>query len=244
MTICGTDEYMAPELFFDEDYGPSVDIFSFGMVLLELIARRKVGEQGFAERRPATKFELDFEATRAVIPSDAPESAVILALQCCDYSQENRPPTEGVFEWLQDLMKDLPDDDIPPPPVAPIPHVSETPKHSVTSRQSVQSASASAADQPRTFPSHSGMSCAPSPQSTTLTLFHTHPLGTVKTDDPERATLDITERPRPSTTVKKPSQPPPPLHTVSPPHDHNKVAHIGLPQKAGWLYKRNKHGFR
>jgi serine/threonine protein kinase len=36
MTICGTNEYMAPELLFDEEYGSSVDIFSFGMVLLEV----------------------------------------------------------------------------------------------------------------------------------------------------------------------------------------------------------------
>jgi serine/threonine protein kinase len=36
MTICGTNEYMAPELLFDEEYGAAVDIFSFGMVLLEV----------------------------------------------------------------------------------------------------------------------------------------------------------------------------------------------------------------
>ena len=36
MTICGTHEYMAPELLFDEEYGPAVDVFSFGMVLWEV----------------------------------------------------------------------------------------------------------------------------------------------------------------------------------------------------------------
>jgi serine/threonine protein kinase len=36
MTICGTDEYMAPELFFDEDYNNSVDLFSFGKRLTYL----------------------------------------------------------------------------------------------------------------------------------------------------------------------------------------------------------------
>lgn len=30
MTICGTDEYMAPEMLFDESFSYPADIFSFG----------------------------------------------------------------------------------------------------------------------------------------------------------------------------------------------------------------------
>ena len=36
------DEYMAPEMLFDEDFSYPADMFSFGMVLLELISRKKV----------------------------------------------------------------------------------------------------------------------------------------------------------------------------------------------------------
>lgn len=36
LTICGTSEYMPPEMLFDEDYSFSVDIFSFGMVIFEV----------------------------------------------------------------------------------------------------------------------------------------------------------------------------------------------------------------
>lgn len=36
MTICGTHEYLPPEMLFDEDYTYSVDIFSFGMVIFEV----------------------------------------------------------------------------------------------------------------------------------------------------------------------------------------------------------------
>ena len=39
MTLCGTNEYMAPEILFDEEYTLSVDIFSFGMVLFEVNSR-------------------------------------------------------------------------------------------------------------------------------------------------------------------------------------------------------------
>ena len=55
MTLCGTTEYMAPELMFDEqNYSFEVDIFSLGMVLLEVLKRGKVGHSGFAERNPRT----------------------------------------------------------------------------------------------------------------------------------------------------------------------------------------------
>ena len=53
MTLCGTAEYMAPELMFDEDcYSFEIDVFSFGMVLLEILKRGRVGHGGFAERSP------------------------------------------------------------------------------------------------------------------------------------------------------------------------------------------------
>lgn len=38
-TILGTPQYMAPELY-DEHYGPSVDIYSFGLCLLEMCTHR------------------------------------------------------------------------------------------------------------------------------------------------------------------------------------------------------------
>ena len=56
MTLCGTNEYMAPELLFDEgNYSFEIDVFSFGMVLLEVMRRGKVGTDGFAERSPRSK---------------------------------------------------------------------------------------------------------------------------------------------------------------------------------------------
>lgn len=36
MTICGTEEYMAPEMLFDEEYSFGVDIFCFGMMVFEV----------------------------------------------------------------------------------------------------------------------------------------------------------------------------------------------------------------
>jgi serine/threonine protein kinase len=59
MTICGTNEYMAPEMLFDEEYTLAIDIFSFGMVLFEIIKRDQIGDHhhsgSFLVRRPQEK---------------------------------------------------------------------------------------------------------------------------------------------------------------------------------------------
>uniref|UniRef100_A0A7R9U3L7 Protein kinase domain-containing protein n=1 Tax=Pinguiococcus pyrenoidosus TaxID=172671 RepID=A0A7R9U3L7_9STRA len=59
MTICGTEDYMAPELIFDEHYDGKVDVFGLGMVLFELLSRRAIGsvedEEEEGSLSPASK---------------------------------------------------------------------------------------------------------------------------------------------------------------------------------------------
>ena len=55
MTICGTHEYMAPEMLFQEEYSSSVDIFSLGLFFFELLKRTKIGQNDFMERKPQSK---------------------------------------------------------------------------------------------------------------------------------------------------------------------------------------------
>lgn len=50
-----------------------------GMVLLELITRKKIGEDGFARRTPAKLFALEAEEVRQESPPDAPDSLLNLA---------------------------------------------------------------------------------------------------------------------------------------------------------------------
>ena len=45
MTICGTDEYMAPEVMMGEKYNEKADVYSFGMVCCELITHRDPPER-------------------------------------------------------------------------------------------------------------------------------------------------------------------------------------------------------
>lgn len=147
MTICGSDNFMAPEVIWGEVYderadvsgaGPAVvagvvqrlvrwlaacstawarvhdgsscssngrrrhslpsavaigdcfQVFSFGVVLWEIIYRKVPGQDGFAERGPRTKFKLDIDALKDGAPADAPASLVNLAASCCAYEPDDR----------------------------------------------------------------------------------------------------------------------------------------------------------
>ena len=124
MTICGTNEYMSPELLFDEEYSNSVDVFSFGMVLLEIMKRQQVGkraESSFAARYPQNSFVLDVDAVQEALPTDAPPSLVMLALQCCEYDVADRPFADDVYEWLLDLGDSFDSSGEVDPEMPPIP---------------------------------------------------------------------------------------------------------------------------
>lgn len=108
MTYCGTEPYMAPELLFEEEYGVEADIFSYGMMLLEIMKREKIGENGFGIRPPSKLFHLDVELTRSQLPEDAPGSLVVMALQCVSFESALRPSSEEIVDWVLDLMEEDP----------------------------------------------------------------------------------------------------------------------------------------
>jgi len=107
MTLLGTDEYMAPEILWGEPYDERADVFSLGCLLWSLLARRVPGAAGFMLREPRTKFKLDFDALRAALPADAPQSLVACAVACCAYEPEGRPSAGDVVEWMDDLLREL-----------------------------------------------------------------------------------------------------------------------------------------
>ena len=119
MSTCGTDEYMAPELHFDEPYGFAVDVFSFGMVLVECLARRQVGAaHGFCARQPSERFQLDFAPVRELAAArGAPDALVALCEQCTHYEVCERPITADVTAAIARLADALPDDAEPEPPL-------------------------------------------------------------------------------------------------------------------------------
>mmetsp|Transcript_8013 Transcript_8013/g.29988 ORF Transcript_8013/g.29988 Transcript_8013/m.29988 type:complete len:540 (-) Transcript_8013:36-1655(-) len=109
LTICGTEDYMAPELLFDEEYGAAADIFSLGMVILEALARQGIGNSGsthYAVRRPASRFVLHVAQLKEQFTEGSPDSLVILASQCTAYDADERPSALEVKDWLEGIIEE------------------------------------------------------------------------------------------------------------------------------------------
>merc|ERR1712137_738956 len=98
MTICGTEEWMAPEVQLEEPYTNSADVYSFGIVLLEIITSEKV-KTAFP-RGPQNFFSLDVESAKELIPSDTPEGFADLAFDCCKDDPDERPTFRDILKRL------------------------------------------------------------------------------------------------------------------------------------------------
>jgi len=116
MTILGTDEFMAPEVVFGESYDDRADVFSFGVVLAEIITRRAPGRDGFLMRLPRKKFAADAEEVRAAAPPDTPASLLECVAQCLAYEPDDRLTAEMALAWLNDLVRELPAEAASPRP--------------------------------------------------------------------------------------------------------------------------------
>ncbi|CAK8987928.1 RasGEF domain-containing serine/threonine-protein kinase X (Ras guanine nucleotide exchange factor X) (RasGEF domain-containing protein X) [Durusdinium trenchii] len=117
MTMCGTDEFMAPEVIFGMEYNDKADIFGLGIIFAEMIARKVPGkEHAFLERHPMNGFNVDPDELEGLLATyKPPESFHMLCRECLAGEPDNRPSSEDVFDWLDDLRKELPPDTTPKP---------------------------------------------------------------------------------------------------------------------------------
>jgi len=107
MTLCGTDEWMAPEVMCGDKYDEKADVFSFGMVLTELITRRKP-----PLRKPATGFGFEVEPFKTQVPPDCPHPLIELAIACSAQLPEQRPHFRDVLPKLKALVKHLEENEL------------------------------------------------------------------------------------------------------------------------------------
>jgi serine/threonine protein kinase len=96
MTRCGTPCWTAPEIIRGEKYDERVDIYSFGIVMWELLTRK----QPYAGRN-FMGVSLDvLEGKRPQIPGDCPQGFAKLMKKCWHASPDKRPQMEHVLAAL------------------------------------------------------------------------------------------------------------------------------------------------
>jgi serine/threonine protein kinase len=114
----GTCHWMAPEVANGTDYEAKADVFSYGMMLWEIIRL----EVPFRDRSPNEAAKLLCAGERPKIvqdefPEECPEEIIALMTECWDQDPDRRPSFEHALETLDeflprpDLDSDIDDED-------------------------------------------------------------------------------------------------------------------------------------
>ncbi|XP_046811220.1 LIM domain kinase 1 isoform X1 [Lucilia cuprina] len=99
-TVVGNPYWMAPEMMKGFIYDEKVDIFSFGIMLCEIIGR----VQADPDFLPRTHdFGLNQKVFREKFCYQCPEAFYKIAFLCCDLNPDRRPPFETLETWLECL---------------------------------------------------------------------------------------------------------------------------------------------
>ena len=106
----GTYNYMAPEVYLGQPYGPSVDIYSLGLVLYRLLNNNRApflpaypNPITFSDRESANARRINGEAIPAPVNADAALAAVVL--KACAHQAANRfASPEAMRVQLEQLL--------------------------------------------------------------------------------------------------------------------------------------------
>lgn len=104
-TYCGTDGYMSPEILLGLPFDLRTDIYSLGVLLIE-IATRKLASQSVFARRPPDYSLSQVEVWSSVSPH-CPRAFVELALECCDDDPERRPDCKSILRGLRGIEQEV-----------------------------------------------------------------------------------------------------------------------------------------
>jgi len=186
MTICGTDDWMAPEVILGMDYNTQADVFSYGIVLLEVVTRAKVSLE--LQRSPMDAFGLNEEQAKRLIPEDCPKDFALLAFTSSAYEPEQRPPFKQIVQifakLLKELPKEMPGQSAPAPApkaaAAPAPKAAAAPAPKAAAAPSPKSAAPTPAPAPKASLAPKPSTPAPKPSSGNSGNFTPAPSGAPK----------------------------------------------------------------
>lgn len=93
----GTPHWMAPELFESNIYTNKVDVYSYGMILWEIVT----GAVPFNDFTPIQiALRVSKEQLRPEIPSDTPKALQSLIKRCWSQKPEDRPTFSQIYKFL------------------------------------------------------------------------------------------------------------------------------------------------
>ena len=100
LTLCGTESTMSPEMTLGMPYTSATDVFSFGVVLGELMGVAK-------PKRKLPMFTIDWAFWKKAQAPDVPPPFLKIAQECCSKTPERRPAMGVVAERLEALAQEL-----------------------------------------------------------------------------------------------------------------------------------------
>jgi len=107
MTLCGTDEWMAPEIMLGEKYDERADIYSFGMILTEFIRRDDP-----PPRIPGSAYGYDQSEFLKSVPDDCPQELLDCVTDCTKFYPEERANIKDILNRLTALQEKLEGDEM------------------------------------------------------------------------------------------------------------------------------------
>uniref|UniRef100_K7FTW2 dual-specificity kinase n=1 Tax=Pelodiscus sinensis TaxID=13735 RepID=K7FTW2_PELSI len=103
LPVVGSPFWMAPEVLRDEPYNEKADVFSYGIILCEIIARI----QADPDYLPRTEnFGLDYDAFQHMV-GDCPPDFLQLTFNCCNMDPKLRPSFADIVRTLEEILNRL-----------------------------------------------------------------------------------------------------------------------------------------
>ncbi|XP_053325985.1 dual specificity testis-specific protein kinase 2 [Spea bombifrons] len=100
LSVVGSPYWMAPEVLRDEQYNEKADVFSYGIILCEIIARI----QADPDYLPRTEnFGLDYDSFQHMV-GDCPPDFLQLTFNCCNMDPKLRPSFADIVKQLEELL--------------------------------------------------------------------------------------------------------------------------------------------
>ncbi|NXP74185.1 TESK1 kinase, partial [Ramphastos sulfuratus] len=102
LPVVGSPYWMAPEVLRAEFYNETADVFSYGIILCETIARIPADP----DYMPRTEdYGLDVTAFCEMVETSCPTAFLALAFNCCNMEPTSRPSFVEITRCLEDVLR-------------------------------------------------------------------------------------------------------------------------------------------